>query len=471
MNSSDMLKDHVYVDIRQKQATIVFKNAYGMFYDSIPMPFMQTRNASFMNPGILDRMMQVLKTEIVSKTGFQEFNLFFIVPDCFGINEKRAVYLSAKKYEMPIIRFYSDLDLMAVSLAGVKIKSGRFMVLNLDDSYAELCEYEYGDDVLEKLYSYVSSKKDVLEYIRQKDEFQNSDTFILVYSDEENAYEGFVAKASEICEGRDLIFNRIVMPVTKSIFQKGLEKFCLKFSAWKSDLIVMETTGVFTYSISAGSDHEELFFSDTTIPIRSKEFAAKYVSDTGITISVFERNEKERKEIASWMFKQSQIKGQQMEARFVIEVDPGGMFYLVTGEQRINLFDLAPVQKEEKSEQKGEQNSNPKIADGTVEDIIKDLISIVNNMEYGMQYAKNEGELQGMKMIYNDTLDKLQKYGVTVINQTNVPFDVRFHNAVDMTDDIRMPADYVSRIIRSGYIYNDKVLQYADVVVTGRKVN
>ncbi|MBR4164417.1 MAG: hypothetical protein IKR11_12910, partial [Solobacterium sp.] len=153
MSSEDMLKDHVYVDIRQKQATIVFKNNYGMFYDAIPMPFMQTRNASFMNPGILDRMMQVLKTEIVSKTGFQDFSLFFIVPDCFGINEKRAVYLSAKKYEMPIIRFYSDLDLMAVSLAGVKIKSGRFMVLNLDDSYAELCEYEYGDDVLEKLYS------------------------------------------------------------------------------------------------------------------------------------------------------------------------------------------------------------------------------------------------------------------------------------------------------------------------------
>jgi len=453
MSSADMLKDHVYVDIRQKQATIVFQNAYGMFYDAIPMPFMQTRNASFMNPGILDRMMQILKTEIGSKTGFREFNLFFIVPDCFGINEKRAVYLSAKKYGMPIARFYSDLDLMAAALAGDKIKAGRFMVLNLDDSYAELCEYEYGDTVLEKLYTYAASRKDVID-ILQKEEFQNTDTFILVYSDEENAYEGFVTKVKEICEGRDLIFNRIVMPVTKDIFQRGLEKFCRKFTAWTSDLLLMETTGPHAYEISDGTSHEDLFISDVTIPVRSKEVAAKYVSDTGITISVFENTGTEKKEAASWVFRQSQIKGRQMEARFFIEVDPGGMFYLVTGEQRINLFDLAPVQKEEK-------------AGDTIEDIIKDLISIVNNMEYGMQFVKNDGELQGMKMIYNDTLDKLQKYGVTVINQVNVPFDVRIHNAVDVTDDIRLPADYVSRIVRSGYLYKDKVLQFADVVVNG----
>lgn len=487
MNSSDMWKDHVYVDIRRKQATIVFKNAYGMFYDTIAMPFMKTRNASFMNPEILDRMMKVLKTEIVSKTGFQEFNLFFTVPDCFGINEKRAVYYSAKKYEMPVIRFYSDLDLMAVALAGDRIKSDGFKVLNLDDSYAELGEYEYEDDVLEKVYTYVFSKKDDMKYIHQKDAFLKTKSTLLVYSDEENAYEGFVAKTREICEGRDLTFNRIVMPVTKDIFQKGLEKLCLMYTARQSDLVFLQATGPFTYEISSGSDHEDLFIPDSVFPAKSKEFAAKYVSDTGITISVYERSGNELKETASWMFKRAQIKGQQIEARFVIEVDVGGMFYLVTGDQKINLFDLAPVQQEPKTEPKTEQKREPKIepkreekselkrelkgeskkAGGTVEDIIKDLISVINNMEYGMQFVKNEGEMQGMRMIFNNTLDKLKKYGVTVINQTNVPFNVRFHNAVDVTDDIRMPADYVSRIVRSGYLYKGKVLQFADVVVNG----
>ena len=79
-----------------------------------------------------------------------------------------------------------------------------------------------------------------------------------------------------------------------------------------------------------------------------------------------------------------------------------------------------------------------------------------------------ESFLQGMKLVAGKFEEVLAKYGVEVIDETGVPFDVNLHDAM-----LRQPAptkktksDTVLQVLESGYRIGNKVIKHAKVIVS-----
>lgn len=105
------------------------------------------------------------------------------------------------------------------------------------------------------------------------------------------------------------------------------------------------------------------------------------------------------------------------------------------------------------------------------QDLILDIIKSVDNFERAIESIKNDNEkdnekiLAGIEMIYNELKGTLEKYGVTEINEVDVPFDASIHHAV-MTDSVEgKENDHVLEIMMKGYILKERVIRPAMVKV------
>jgi len=105
-------------------------------------------------------------------------------------------------------------------------------------------------------------------------------------------------------------------------------------------------------------------------------------------------------------------------------------------------------------------------------DVLAGLLEVVDNLDRAIDAARTSGKdgsdplLQGVEMVRQQFLSKLEGFGVTRIESENQPFDPRLHEAVttvpaaDATGEGR-----VAGIIRQGYLIRDEVLRPALVAV------
>lgn len=107
------------------------------------------------------------------------------------------------------------------------------------------------------------------------------------------------------------------------------------------------------------------------------------------------------------------------------------------------------------------------------QDLILDILPVVDNFERAIKSfngdsTKDNSMLTGINMIYNGLVDILKKYGVTEINESNIPFDHNIHNAV-MTDTVdNLENDIVLEILMKGYKLKDRVIRPAMVKVNNK---
>ena len=61
-----------------------------------------------------------------------------------------------------------------------------------------------------------------------------------------------------------------------------------------------------------------------------------------------------------------------------------------------------------------------------------------------------------------------ERYGVELINQAQVPFDVDFHDAMlrQPTEDSKIPSNTVLQVLESGYKIGNRVIKHAKVIVS-----
>ena len=100
-------------------------------------------------------------------------------------------------------------------------------------------------------------------------------------------------------------------------------------------------------------------------------------------------------------------------------------------------------------------------------DLAEDLISVLDNLERAIMSASEDSAiLQGVKMVADQLYTALERKGLQRIDAEGEEFDPRLHNAVDTRD--HEDENRVLEEKRKGYMYKDKVLREAQVVV-GKK--
>ena len=107
------------------------------------------------------------------------------------------------------------------------------------------------------------------------------------------------------------------------------------------------------------------------------------------------------------------------------------------------------------------------------EDLLYDLTEMIDNFDRALSVKTDNKEvnnmLVGIKMINDQFNQILKKYGIVEIEALNYPFDENYMEALEITEDESKPDEIVTKVLRKGYKYKDKVLKHAQVVVNKNK--
>jgi molecular chaperone GrpE len=103
------------------------------------------------------------------------------------------------------------------------------------------------------------------------------------------------------------------------------------------------------------------------------------------------------------------------------------------------------------------------------ESLIRDLLPVVDDLERSIKAKASIKDVasfaSGIELVYAKLLRILEKRGLTPIDVQGKPFDVDYHDAlVQIPTDKTAPGIIMDEIER-GYMFNDRVLRHAKVVV------
>src|ERR1035437_7718062 len=104
------------------------------------------------------------------------------------------------------------------------------------------------------------------------------------------------------------------------------------------------------------------------------------------------------------------------------------------------------------------------------ESFISKLLPIIDDFERSMKHLEsandNDSLKEGMSLIYNKFIKILDEQGVKKMDSKGKPFDVNYHEAVLQQKDDDVPPHTVIDELESGYLYKDKVIRHAKVIVS-----
>ncbi|MCL5030489.1 MAG: nucleotide exchange factor GrpE [Bacteroidetes bacterium] len=104
------------------------------------------------------------------------------------------------------------------------------------------------------------------------------------------------------------------------------------------------------------------------------------------------------------------------------------------------------------------------------ESFIVKLLPIVDDFERSLLHLDNAKDVdsikQGIKLVYDKLIKILTDQGVTKIDSVGKPFDVHFHEALMQRKAEGVKPHTVLDEVEKGYIYKDRVIRHAKVVVS-----
>lgn len=105
------------------------------------------------------------------------------------------------------------------------------------------------------------------------------------------------------------------------------------------------------------------------------------------------------------------------------------------------------------------------------EDILREFLPILDNFERAIEMDSNNNSeelskfLEGFKLMYNQIRDLLNKFEVKEIEAEGQNFDPALHQAVTTSSDTTKSSGTVLKVFQKGYMYKDRVLRTAMVMV------
>jgi len=104
------------------------------------------------------------------------------------------------------------------------------------------------------------------------------------------------------------------------------------------------------------------------------------------------------------------------------------------------------------------------------ENILKELLPGIDNIERAMEQDQDsnsvESLLEGVELTRKGLLATLEKFGVNPIESIGEPFDPNIHEAVAMEETEAMEPNRVLKEFQKGYLYKDRLLRAAKVIVS-----
>jgi len=100
--------------------------------------------------------------------------------------------------------------------------------------------------------------------------------------------------------------------------------------------------------------------------------------------------------------------------------------------------------------------------------LIGALIDIAGHIENFYLFASEDVAsplFAQAEMMWGAARKSLKEAGLTVINGEGAPLDFRLHAPVRTGSDESLPDGYVLKALESGYIYGDKIIRRASVIV------
>ena len=105
------------------------------------------------------------------------------------------------------------------------------------------------------------------------------------------------------------------------------------------------------------------------------------------------------------------------------------------------------------------------------EDILAGFLPILDNFERAISMDDNNfGDetskfLEGFRIVYNQTKSLLEKFEVKEIECIGLEFDPAKEQAIQTKKDESKPSGTILEVYQKGYMYKDKVLRHAMVIV------
>ncbi|MGO9568162.1 MAG: nucleotide exchange factor GrpE [Desulfomonilaceae bacterium] len=104
------------------------------------------------------------------------------------------------------------------------------------------------------------------------------------------------------------------------------------------------------------------------------------------------------------------------------------------------------------------------------EELLRDLLVVVDNLERAQMHCEAAGRsdalADGVCMVTKMFRDILERYGVREIKALGGPFDPHVHEAIARVPAQGEPANQVVEEMEKGYMYQDRLLRPAKVVVS-----
>jgi molecular chaperone GrpE len=101
-------------------------------------------------------------------------------------------------------------------------------------------------------------------------------------------------------------------------------------------------------------------------------------------------------------------------------------------------------------------------------EVILEILSIVDDFERAFSVAEDADDddfVQGIRLIYNNLIGVLVRFGIKEIDAHHSSFDPNFHMAVGQLETEDADSGHVAEVIQKGYQLDDTVIRPARVIV------
>lgn len=116
------------------------------------------------------------------------------------------------------------------------------------------------------------------------------------------------------------------------------------------------------------------------------------------------------------------------------------------------------------------ENDQFNLINYAAESFIVKLLPVVDDFERSMEHFddidNNKAVKEGIKLVYEKLLNLLKEHGVKKMQTKGEPFNVDFHDALMQRKDNSVPPHTVLEEVEPGYLYRDKVIRHAKVIVS-----
>jgi len=141
--------------------------------------------------------------------------------------------------------------------------------------------------------------------------------------------------------------------------------------------------------------------------------------------------------------------------------------------ERDQYLDLAQRTRAEfENFQKRNRNERDLERKFAITPLVRDLLPVLDNLERALSASQQAGEAgslaQGVAMVQAQFLDLLKRNGIVRIDAQDKPFDPNEHEAVMQKPSADHEANSVLQVLENGFMFHDRVLRPAKVIVSAK---